>query len=68
MARDDATKPDGSSQKSAPKIAIVLARHGRPALDRSRTMSWRDYVAWWDAYEDGGLADDQEPPDRKSVV
>jgi len=57
-ARGDATKPN-----IAPNIAIVLARHGRPALDRSRTMSWREYVAWWDAYEDGGLADDQEPPE-----
>ncbi|MEL6259252.1 MAG: histidine phosphatase family protein [Pseudomonadota bacterium] len=44
---------------------IVISRHGRPALDRSAgpRLSWRQYQDWWDAYEIGGLADDQTPPD-----
>lgn len=43
---------------------IIISRHGRPALDRSAgpKLDWRDYVAWWDAYEAGGLAEEEFPP------
>jgi broad specificity phosphatase PhoE len=42
---------------------IVLARHGRPALDRSCRLNWREYEDWWGHYDEGGLAEDQTPPD-----
>ncbi|MEO0983630.1 MAG: histidine phosphatase family protein [Pseudomonadota bacterium] len=43
---------------------IVIARHGRPALDRRAgpRLDWRQYCDWWDRYEAGGLADGQSPP------
>jgi broad specificity phosphatase PhoE len=43
---------------------IIVSRHGRPALDRSAgpKLDWREYVEWWNAYEAGGLAEDQTPP------
>jgi broad specificity phosphatase PhoE len=40
----------------------VLARHGRPALDRSPLLDWRGYKAWWGAYDEGGLAPGETPP------
>lgn len=42
---------------------ITLARHGRPALDRSQRMDWRGFVAWWAAYDLGGLEPGQSPPE-----
>ncbi|MEM6899313.1 MAG: histidine phosphatase family protein [Pseudomonadota bacterium] len=44
---------------------IVVARHGRPALDRTKgpKLDWRSYVDWWAAYEAGGLAEGQVPPE-----
>ena len=43
---------------------IIISRHGRPALDRNAgpKLDWREYIEWWNAYEAGGLADDQAPP------
>jgi broad specificity phosphatase PhoE len=43
--------------------AIVLARHGRPALDRSPLLDWRGYRDWWGAYDAGGLAPGEKPPE-----
>ncbi len=48
--------------------AIVLARHGRPGLDRSRAISWRAFRDWWAAYDAGGLAADQTPDPRLVAV
>lgn len=42
--------------------AIVVARHGRPALNPKVRVDWRGYEAWWAAYDEGGLALDQRPP------
>ncbi|MCG8442051.1 MAG: histidine phosphatase family protein [Caulobacterales bacterium] len=42
--------------------AIILARHGRPALDRKVTCDWRGFADWWRAYDAGGLADGQSAP------
>jgi broad specificity phosphatase PhoE len=53
---------------SAGRPAIVLARHGRPALDRSKAVDWRGYVTWWAAYDDGGLAPGEEPPEDLLAV
>ncbi len=46
------------------KGPIVVARHGRPALDRAAgpRLDWRQYQNWWARYEEGGLADGQTPP------
>lgn len=52
---------DASSTEGL-RDSITLARHGRPALDRSKSMDWRGYREWWAAYDEGGLADDQAPP------
>lgn len=55
--------PATTSARS-PRGPIIISRHGRPALDRRAgpRLGWRDYVHWWDRYEAGPLADDQEPP------
>jgi broad specificity phosphatase PhoE len=42
--------------------AIVLARHGEPALSRKVRLSAREYLDWWARYEDGGILDGQVPP------
>ncbi|MGH7024367.1 MAG: histidine phosphatase family protein [Caulobacteraceae bacterium] len=42
--------------------AVILARHGRPALSRRALLSSSDYKAWWETYESGGLRPDQIVP------
>ena len=42
--------------------AIVLARHGKPALSRRVWLSSAEYVDWWARYEEGGLYAPQSPP------
>jgi broad specificity phosphatase PhoE len=42
--------------------AVVLARHGQPALSRRCTLSADQYREWWADYEIGGLAEGQTPP------
>lgn len=58
MSAPSAPPPLDGAQRPGP---IYLARHGRPALDRSRWLSWRGYKIWWAAYDEGGLAPDQTP-------
>ena len=43
---------------------IIIARHGRPALNRSEgpRLTWQDYQDWWARDEIGSLAADQEAP------
>tara|TARA_B100000678_G_scaffold75497_1_gene62006 strand:- start:6294 stop:6938 length:645 start_codon:yes stop_codon:yes gene_type:complete len=43
---------------------IIVARHGRPALDRTKgpRLNWREYKDWWSRYEAGGLAEKQDAP------
>jgi broad specificity phosphatase PhoE len=43
--------------------AVILARHGEPALSRKRLLSADEYRAWWADYEIGGLAEGQTPPE-----
>jgi broad specificity phosphatase PhoE len=43
--------------------AILLARHGKPALSRKVRLSAEEYRAWWARYEVGGLQADQTPPE-----
>jgi broad specificity phosphatase PhoE len=43
--------------------AILLVRHGKPALSRNVRLSARGYRRWWDdAYEIGGLMIDEAAP------
>lgn len=48
-------------QKPGP---IIIARHGRPALNRREgpRLSWEQYKDWWARYEAGSLAKDQTVP------
>ncbi len=41
---------------------IVIARHGRPALDRHIWINSEEYVTWWAAYDAGGLEVGQRVP------
>ncbi len=54
----------GVKDKSQPRGSqidtIVLARHGKPALSRNVYLNWRDFRAWWQRYDEGGLAQDQK--------
>jgi broad specificity phosphatase PhoE len=42
--------------------AVILARHGQPALSRRCMLSADQYREWWADYEIGGLAEGQSPP------
>lgn len=44
--------------------AVILARHGKPALSRKVLLSADQYREWWADYEMGGLAEGQTPPDH----
>ena len=44
--------------------AIVLARHGEPALSRDVMLNADEYRAFWAKYEIGGILPGQTPPDR----
>lgn len=41
---------------------IVTVRHGRPNLSRDVRIKWREYGAWWAAYDRAGLVPDEAPP------
>ncbi len=43
--------------------AVILARHGQPALSRRVRLSADEYREWWADYEMGGLAEGQAPPE-----
>jgi broad specificity phosphatase PhoE len=42
--------------------AVILARHGEPALSRRVSLSAAGYREWWARYEEGGLKPGQSPP------
>ncbi|MBV8592999.1 MAG: histidine phosphatase family protein [Caulobacteraceae bacterium] len=42
--------------------AVILARHGRPALSRRAMLNAEGYRDWWARYELGGLKSPQAPP------
>lgn len=43
--------------------AVILARHGEPAISRKVRLSADEYRHFWGRYEMGGLAPGQTPPD-----
>lgn len=61
-ARERMTNALFQSDAVQPTPMIVIARHGRPALDRHIWINSEEYVAWWAAYDAGGLAADQRVP------
>jgi len=48
--------------------AVILARHGEPALSRRCRLSADQYREWWADYEMGGLAEGQTPPEALKRV
>ena len=58
----EASDPKGRGRGRAG--AIVLARHGEPALSRKVLLSSRQYREWWALYEAGGILAGQSPPDH----
>jgi len=48
--------------------AVILARHGEPALSRRCRLSADQYREWWADYEIGGLAEGQTPPDPLKLI
>lgn len=44
--------------------AIILARHGEPALSRKVLLSAAEYREFWGKYETGGIVPGQAPPER----
>ena len=48
--------------------AVILARHGRPALSRKTLLSADDYRAWWADYEIGGLKPGQAAPEALKTL
>ena len=67
----DSTELSVSPPDAAPSVgalvavrpgAIILTRHGEPALSRKCLISARQYGDWWAKYEIGGLLAGQTPP------
>lgn len=53
---------DSATVGSRDAGAIVLARHGEPALSRKCMISAAQYRDWWGRYEIGGLREGQTAP------
>ncbi|MFN7109780.1 MAG: histidine phosphatase family protein [Brevundimonas sp.] len=67
----DSTEPSVSRPDAAGSVgalvalrpgAIILTRHGEPALSRKCLITARQYGDWWAKYEIGGLLAGQTPP------
>lgn len=67
----DSTEPSVSPPDAAGSVgalvalrpgAIILTRHGEPALSRKCLITARQYGEWWAKYEIGGLLAGQTPP------
>ncbi len=58
----DALTADPRSLPTKRPGAIILARHGEPALSRDVVLTSRGYREFWAKYEEGGLRSGQNPP------
>ncbi len=58
----DAPVPTGTAPVAVRPGAIVLVRHGEPALSRKCKLTSDGYRDWWGRYEEGGLLEGQTPP------
>jgi broad specificity phosphatase PhoE len=56
-------RPAVAAEARARPGAIVLVRHGEPALSRRVRLTSQGYVDWWAAYEDIGLLEGQVAPE-----
>ena len=54
--------PRADARASTRPGAIILARHGEPALSRRVKLDSAGYRRWWATYEEGGLLGGQTPP------
>jgi len=61
-AVDTATPRRASLPVAVRPGAIILIRHGEPALSRKCLITARQYGDWWAKYEVGGLLAGQTPP------
>lgn len=43
---------------------IVIVRHGKPEGDRKVRVTWREYIDWWQGYDEAGLVPGQTPPEN----
>lgn len=50
--------PDAKSTQKT----IIVARHGKPALNRKVWLNSDEYIDWWQKYDEGGLIPDQNVP------
>ncbi len=68
--RPIAAAPSGltASAPAGRNGAIILARHGEPALSRKCLLTSAEYADWWGRYELGGLRLGQVPPDGLIAV
>ena len=64
-AKADNHLPDAPDRPGA----VILARHGEPALSRKVRLTASGYREWWKTYESGGLKMDQDvPPPLKAAA
>ncbi len=57
-----ATMTEDTSRPASKPGAIILARHGEPALSRRVRLDSDGYRNWWGTYEGVGLLEGQVPP------
>lgn len=58
----DALTADPQTLPAARLGAIILARHGEPAISRKVMLTSRGYREYWSSYEEQGLRAGQIPP------
>jgi broad specificity phosphatase PhoE len=65
---DSGLTTQGGPNAGAPPVerhgAIILARHGEPALSRKVRLTAAGYREFWAKYEVGGILPGQTPPER----
>lgn len=65
----DALTADPPAAAASRPGAIVLARHGEPAISRKVVLTADDYRAFWASYEQLGIRAGQTPPETlRSLV
>ncbi len=58
----DALTADPQTLPAVRPGAIILARHGEPAISRKVMLTAKGYRAFWASYEEQGLREGQIPP------
>jgi len=62
MTQDFDAKAPAPPAPGQPCGSIVLARHGRPDIDKSRRLDSQGYYRWWQSYDASGLDAGASPP------